>query len=133
MYYFAYGPNLNRRQVQERLPGSQPRFSAELPNYKLIFCGWSRQWRGGLASIKLSRGDKVLGAIYEAPDSELAKLDRLEDCPANYNRLKVTVYRDTGEPLEAITYIKARQSEETRPSAEYLAMMQQGYRDWGLV
>jgi gamma-glutamylcyclotransferase len=133
MYYFAYGPNLNRRQVQGCLPGSQPRFSAELANYKLIFCGWSRQWRGGLASIKLSRGDKVLGAVYEVPDKELAKLDRLEDCPANYNRLKVTVYRDTGEPLEAITYIKAKQSEETRPSAEYLAVIQQGYRDWGLI
>lgn len=133
MYYFTYSLNLNRRQMLERCPSGQPRFSAELPNYRLIFSGWSRQWRGGVASIKLSRGDKVLGAIYEIPDNDLAKLDRLEDCPATYNRLKVTVYRDISEPIEAITYIKSRQSEETKPSAEYLVVIQQGYRDWGLI
>ncbi len=32
--------------------------------------------------------------------------------------------------LETITYIKSQQSEETPPSKEYLAVIQQGYRDW---
>lgn len=133
MYYFAYASNLNRRQMRERCPDCQPRFTASLPNYRLIFTGWSRQWRGGIASIKLSGGDKVLGAVYEIQDKDLAKLDRLEDCPATYNRLKVAVYRDSGEPIEAITYIKSRQSEETKPSSEYLTVIQQGYRDWSLI
>ena len=133
MYYFAYGLNLNRKRMLECCPGSQTRFTAELPNYRLIFTGWSRQWRGGVASIKLSRGDKVLGAIYEISDIELTRLDRFEGCPDNYNRLKITVYRDTGEPIEAITYINNRQSEATKPSPEYLAVIQQGYREWGLI
>jgi len=75
----------------------------------------------------------VLGAVYEIPDTDLARLDRFEDCPGSYSRLKVMVYRDTGEPVEAVTYIKSRQSEETKPSPEYLSIIQQGYRDWGLV
>jgi gamma-glutamylcyclotransferase len=133
MYYFAYGSNLNKKQMAERCPDSKPGFSAELPDYKLIFTGWSRQWRGGVASIKLSGRDKVLGAVYEISDTDLAKLDRFEDCPGSYNRLKVTAYRDTGEPVEATTYIKARQADETKPSPEYLSIIQQGYRDWGLV
>jgi gamma-glutamylcyclotransferase (GGCT)/AIG2-like uncharacterized protein YtfP len=133
MYYFAYGSNLNRRLMAERCPGCQPRFTAELPNYRLIFTGWSRQWRGGIASIKSSRGDKVLGAIYEVPDADLARLDKYEGYPDAYNRLKVTVYRDTGEAVEAMTYIKKQQPEENKPSGEYLAVIQQGYRDWGLV
>jgi len=133
MYYFAYNTHLNKKQMSGHCPGSKPRFTAELPNYKLIFTGWSRQWRGGIASIKLSRRDKVLGAVYEIPDTDLARLDRFEDCPGSYSRLKVMVYRDTGEPVEAVTYIKSRQSEETKPSPEYLSIIQQGYRDWGLV
>jgi gamma-glutamylcyclotransferase len=133
MYYFAYNAHLNKKQMAGHCPDSKPRFTAELPNYRLVFTGWSRQWRGGVASIKLSSRDKVLGAVYEISDTDLAKLDRFEDCPVSYNRLKVTVYRDSGEPVEAVTYIKARQSEETKPSPEYLSIIQQGYRDWGLV
>ena len=133
MFYFAYGINLNRKLMAKRLPDCQPKFSAELPNYELVFTGWSRQWRGGVASIKSSRGDKVLGAIYEVAETGLARLDRYEGCPHNYNRLKVIVYRYSGEQIEAITYIKSGHLEEAKPSAEYLKVIQQGYRDWGLV
>lgn len=133
MYYFAYGSHLNKRQMAEHCPNGKPRFTAELPNYRLIFSGWSRQWRGSTASIKRSGRDKVLGAVYEIPETDLARLDKSEECPASYSRLKVTVYRDTGEPVEAITYIKIKQAEETKPSPEYLSNIQQGYRDWGLV
>jgi len=31
-----------------------------------------------------------------------------------------------------VTYIKAGRLEETQPSKEYLAAIQQGYRDWEL-
>ena len=133
MYYFAYGSNLNHRQLLECCPDNQLMFTATLQNYKLIFAGWSRQWRGGQASIKPFRGDKVLGAIYEISERDLRRLDKYEGYPDTYDRLKITVYRDTGESIEAITYIKLSQSEETKPSPEYLATIKQGYRDWGLI
>ncbi len=114
----------------ERCPGSQPEFIATLPNYKLVFVGWARQWRGGKASIRLFRGEKVRGAIYDVSEQCLRQLDKYED---SYDRLKVTVFNEDGEAIQAITYIKAGQSEETRPSAEYLSVIQQGYRDWGIV
>ena len=133
MYYFAYGSNLNRKQMQERCPDSKPMFIATLPNYKLVFVGWSRKWRGGVASIKPFRGEKVLGAIYDISEECLRHLDRCEGYPNIYNRVKVTVFDEDGEPIEAVTYIKAVQSEETQPSKEYLAIIQQGYRDWRIV
>lgn len=132
MYYFAYGSNLNKKQMMERCPESKPLFTAILPNYKLVFAGWSRQWRGGVVSIKPFRGDRVRGAIYEISERCLARLDRYEGYPGNYNRLKVTVFGEDDEPLEAITYIKAGQLEEKPPSKEYLAVIQQGLRDWRL-
>ncbi len=133
MYYFAYGSNLSKKQMLERCPGSQPRFTTTLPNYRLVFVGWSRQWRGGVASIRASRGDKVPGAVYEISEADLRHLDKYEGYPNDYNRLKVTVFDEDGTALEAVTYIKSRPSEETEPSREYLARLEQGYRDWGIM
>jgi len=130
VYYFAYASNLNRKQMLERCPDSEPKFLATLRNYKLVFAGWSRQWRGGYATIQLFRGERVLGAIYEISERDLRRLDKYEGYPGSYNRLKVTVFTEDGEPIEAITYIKSGQLEETPPSKEYLAVIQQGYRDW---
>jgi len=131
MYYFAYGSNLNRKQMQERCLDSKPKFIATLHNYKLVFVGWSRQRRGGVASIRISRGEKVLGAIYEVSEECLRRLDRYEG--SDYHRLNVKVNNEEGEPVEAVTYINVRQTEETKPSPEYLSVIQQGYRDWGLI
>jgi len=133
MDYFAYGSNLNRKQMLERCPNSKPKFIATLPNYKLVFVGWSRQWRGGVASIRPFRGEKVLGAVYEISDRDLGRLDGYEGYPRSFNRLNVTVFNEDGEPIQAVTYIKAGQSEETRPSPQYLSVIQQGYRDWEIV
>jgi len=130
MYYFAYGSNLSKKQMSERCPDSKPMFIATLPNYRMVFAGWSRKWRGGVASLKTFRGAKVPGAIYEVTEECLRRLDKYE---AGYNRVKVTVFDEDGEPVEAITYIKAGQIEETPPSKDYLAVIQQGYRDWSLV
>ena len=133
MYYFAYGSNLNRKQMQERCPDSKPKFVATLHNYKLIFSGWSRKWRGGVTTIRRFRRERVLGAVYDISEQCLRQLDRYEGYPDVYDRIKVTVFDEDGQPIEAITYIKSGQSEETQPSKEYLAVIQQGYRDWGIV
>jgi gamma-glutamylcyclotransferase (GGCT)/AIG2-like uncharacterized protein YtfP len=133
VYYFTYGSNLNKKQMQECCPDGKPLFVATLPNYKLVFVGWSRQWRGGIASIRPFRGEKVLGAVYQLSDKDLKRLDSYEGHPGNSNRLNVTVFDEDNEPVEAITYIKAEQSEETRPSKEYLSLIQQGCRDWGII
>ena len=133
MYYFAYASNLNRQQMRERCPESKPMFVATLPNYKLVFAGWSRQWRGGKASIQLFRGEKVMGAVYEVSERCLSRLDKYEGCPGDYHRLKVTVFDEDGGPVEAVTYIKSGQLDETLPSKEYLAVIQQGYKDWEIA
>jgi len=130
VYYFAYASNLNKKQMRERVPDSKPMFVATLPNYKLVFAGWSRQWRGGYATIALSRDDKVIGAIYELSERDLRRLDNYEGCPGKYKRINVTVFDEDGNAVEAVTYIKAGQLDETQPSKEYLAVIQQGYRDW---
>jgi gamma-glutamylcyclotransferase (GGCT)/AIG2-like uncharacterized protein YtfP len=119
--------------MSERCPDAQPKFVATLSNYKLIFAGWSRKWHGGVASIKPFRGERVIGAIYELSERGLRQLDKYEGYPDIYTRVNVTATDGFGNRMEAVTYIKVEQSEETQPSKEYLAIIQQGYRDWGIV
>jgi gamma-glutamylcyclotransferase len=130
VYYFAYASNLSKKQMQERCPDSQPKFIATLPNYQLVFAGWSRNWRGGVASIKPFRGEKVWGAIYEVTEACLRQLDRHQ---AGYQRLNVTVFDEDNEPHRAVTYIKSGRLEESLPSKEYLAIIRQGYQDWRIT
>lgn len=103
---------------------------AILPNYKPVFAGWSRQWRGGTVSLKPFRGERVHGAIYEVTEECLKRLDKYV---VGYERLRVTVFNEDSEPVQAVAYIKSGQLEEAPPSKEYLAAIRQGYQDWGLV
>ncbi len=133
MYYFAYASNMSRKQMAERYPEAKATAVATLPNFKLIFTGYSRQRKGAVASIRGSKGDKVIGAVYEISEAGLRKLDKYENYPIDYKHLNVRVFTDSGETYDAVTFIKARQEEEGQPSAEYRAIIQQGYRDWGII
>lgn len=132
MYYFAYASNLNREQMAERAPNSKPKFIATLPNFKLTFTARPGR-QGGVASITPHRGEKVLGAVYEISERDLKRLDGYESYPTIYDRRKVTVWTETNEAVETITYIKTDQSRELNPSPEYLTVIQQGCRDWQIV
>jgi gamma-glutamylcyclotransferase len=132
MYYFAYASNLNRRQMAERAPDSKPRFIATLPNFKLTFTARPGR-QGGVASITPHRGEKIIGAVYDVSERDLKRLDGYEGYPTVYDRRKITVWTETNEPIEAITYIKMEQSQEATPSPEYLAIIKQGYIDWQIV
>jgi gamma-glutamylcyclotransferase len=133
MYYFAYGANLNKKQMASICPDAKQISPVTLPNYKLIFTGWARQWHGGIATIRVNTGMKVLGALYEISEGCLKKLDAYEGYPGNYGRIKVRVFNGDGKALEALAYIKTGIAEESQPSKEYLAIVQQGYRDWSLI
>ena len=133
MNYFAYASNLNKKLMAQHCPDAKPKIVATLPNFKIVFTGFSRVRKGTEATIQGSKGDKVIGAIYEVTESCLRKLDKYEEAPVNYKHLNVRVFTDSGEAIDAVTYVKARQEEEGKPSPEYLAVIQQGYRDWGII
>lgn len=133
MYYFAYASNMCRKQMAERCPEAKATAVATLPNFKLVFTGYSRLRKGAVASIRGSKGDKVIGAVYEISEAGLRKLDKYENYPIDYKHLDVRVFTDSGETYDAVTFIKTRQEEEGQPSVEYRAIIQQGYRDWGII
>ncbi len=133
MYYFAYATDLNRRQLAKICPDSRPLFKAVLPNFKLIFTGWSRKTRGGIASVKPYQGEKVPGAVYELSDLDLQRLDKEMNSPAERLRITALVIGDDGDSAKATLYVNKKVSEEAEPSRDYLTEIQQGYRDWEIT
>jgi gamma-glutamylcyclotransferase len=131
MKYFAYGTNLCKAQMQEICRNEQkPGFVAVLPNYKLLFSGWSRKWRGGLATIRAFTGSKVRGAVYEVTDACMRRIDVHE---VGYERLNVIVFDEDNQAIQAVTHIRTGQFEDALPSAEYAAIIRQGYKDWRII
>jgi len=133
MYYFAYSSDLSLKNMSALCPGAKPLFTVVLPNYRIIFTGWVRQWRGGTATIRGCRDEKVLGAVYEISNRDLQIMDRHMGYPAVYDRLNLFVITRDGDSVEAVTYIKREPMEVTKPSREYLDAIRQGYKDWRIA
>jgi len=74
-----------------------------------------------------------VGAIYEISAECLKSLDICEGYPTNYTHMNVTVFKESGDAVEAITYVKVSQLDETQPAQEYLDIIKQGYKDWGIA
>jgi gamma-glutamylcyclotransferase (GGCT)/AIG2-like uncharacterized protein YtfP len=118
--------------MKQRCPDTKPKFSAVLPNYKLVFSGYSRILHGSTATIQPYKGAKVAGAVYEISEADVRKLDKFEDYPGTYTRLNVMVFNEDDVAVKAFTYVKSRQEPEGKPSPEYIATIKQGYKDWEL-
>jgi gamma-glutamylcyclotransferase (GGCT)/AIG2-like uncharacterized protein YtfP len=131
--FFAYGAALSRKYMAGRCPECKPKVSATLSHFQLVFTGWSRTSHGGTAALKPLRGARVKGGIYDVPDAALKKLDVSEGFPGQNIKQNVTINTETGEMLSCFTYVPAHPAEETKPAPEYLTLLQQGYRDWGLI
>ena len=78
------------------------------------------------------RGKLAVG-LETKPDNKPRDRETLDRYEALYNRLNVTVFNEDNEPVDAVTYIQSGQPEESKPSPEYISVIQQGYKDWRIV
>ncbi len=122
-YYFAYGSNLDRSQMQDRCPGSRVFRAGCLNGYQLDFTCFSQRWAGGVADVVRSEGAEVWGVIYEIIDSDLKSLDRYEGYPDVYTRFQTTIRSGESEVESVWTYTVREKSGPFRPSEKYLGIL----------
>ena len=65
MFYFAYGSNMDPRQMKMRCPSSRFDCVALLPDHKISFTLRSKRRRCGVANIVPSTGGEVFGVLYQ--------------------------------------------------------------------
>ena len=131
MYYFAYGSNLNWRQMQRRCPSSRFIGIARLPDYEFGITRHSRLRDCGTANVFPNQGMEVWGAVYDVSDSDLVIMDGFED---GYRREFLPVYphHDGGRPITALVYVAEIEANVPLPNAEYKRVILEGARHWPL-
>jgi gamma-glutamylcyclotransferase (GGCT)/AIG2-like uncharacterized protein YtfP len=126
MLYFAYAANLNHSHMSSLCPGAEALFSAVLENYTLTV----RQW----FNIEPKKGANVQGGVWYISKEHVHYLDRYEDSPELYERHAVEVVSDTGIVECLIYYMnKPFAIPLSYADPEYLRMVKQGYREWGIL
>lgn len=136
--YFAYGSNLDPRQMELRCPGHRVLCRARLHDHVLAFHGESRTWGGAVASVDPRADSIVHGVVYELRPGDFARLDRAEGYagpgePGNrYERVQFPVELENGETIEAFTYIRPGPELPALPTRDYRWKILSGMRHHGL-
>ena len=129
MLYFAFGSNLNRKQMKRRCSDSKYVGCYTLKNYKLSFRTNNYSGGvidGGVADIEKKKKSRVLGAIYKISKKDEKKLDIYEDFPSLYIKKYFKIYGK-----KVMFYYMPKKTKHVSPSRRYLNIIIQGYKDCG--
>ena len=121
MLYFAFGSNLNRKQIKRRCKNSRFISRHILKNYQLFFRG-----KYGAADVQRKKGSSVLGAIYDISKIDEKKLDVYEEFPKVYTKKYFKIWGK-----KVMFYYMSDKTKQTEPSRGYLNSIIQGYKDCG--
>jgi hypothetical protein len=129
MLYFAFGSNLDERQMRERCPDARLVGPAVLPNHVVCFAGFSRMRGGGVASLVARRGWKADGVLYDLSASDFARLDMFEGHPIVYERC-VKLLHAGKRKVRAHLYLHHSDA-FCPPASSYFGLIRRGYLRFG--
>ena len=136
MKNFAYGSNLCRDRLLDRVPSARYEFVAYLSGHALRFHKRSNI-DGSAKADAFSTGDEedtVWGAVVNIPDPDRWHLDQAESLGHGYTAEGVTVYDSEGRAHQAVAYL-AQESHidpHLRPYDWYRSLIVDGARARGL-
>ena len=140
MLYFAYGSNMDPRQIRQRCPTARFVSTAILPGYRIVFSLRSKRRRCGVANILPEIKNEVHGILFRINGrrdwdildaAEGYVPDRERSC--RYKRAVLKVYKPaSSKPIVAWAYIGIVETDPPLPSAAYLNQMLNGAQHWGL-
>ena len=123
--YFAYGSNMDPKQMASRCPGAEALGRARLADYELTFVWDSPGWGGGVGTVIPSSGREVWGVLWDLTDEHVESLDRYEGIAINaYIKDHVHVEAESGL-VNALIYL-ATDDRFKKPSAKYIDALVKG-------
>ena len=120
MFLFSYGSN-HPVQLADRL-GHDVRDAraAYVENWQRVFRGWSRRWKGGVASLVKKPRAVTYGYVARIDSADLDVLDRYEGVASgNYIRSTLQATTTDGRDVPAVVYV-ASSRDFNAPSNAYL-------------
>ncbi|MEJ5173377.1 MAG: gamma-glutamylcyclotransferase family protein [Hydrogenothermaceae bacterium] len=131
MYYFAYGSNMNLKQMERRCPSAKFSKRAYLQGYRFVYDGYSAVRNGPVANIVEDKDSIVWGVLFEIDEDCRNRLDSYEGYPDCYDRKVIKVKDDEGMEYEALVYLR-KPRPEGEPSKVYRNIVLEGARECGL-
>lgn len=132
--YFAYGSNLLKERLIERVPSALVRATGYIEGYKIKYNKRSKDGSGKCNLVKTEdQGARVYGVIYDFLDAEKPNLDKYEGLVSGYNAEEIRVITDNGE-MRAYTYVAADSAvdDSLRPYSWYKDFVVKGARQHSL-
>ena len=123
--YFAYGSNLLRERLLARCPSLSFASRAVLAGHQLAFDKASIDKSGKCAFVR-AEGENVLGVLWDVPNEDLGELDKHEGVGNGYEQCIVSVAREDGNTVEAVTYRATKHQQGLQPFDWYLALVVAG-------
>ena len=103
--YFAYGSNLSSFRLLQRLPEAEVSGIATLEAHQLC---WRKNGTDDSGKCDMAhtgnQGDVVYGVVYRMTLPEQEKLDEMASAGFGYERRNISIYRISGEKIDAFTY-----------------------------
>ncbi len=132
--YFAYGSNMNERQMTRRCPSARFVRNAILEGYRLDFVVRSDRWGGAVAGIISDSESKVEGVLYQLSGDDLDTLDAYENVnKGSYYRESIAIPGPDGTSVDAWVYFPNPDPHApVIPPKRYLDTMIEGARAHGL-
>jgi gamma-glutamylcyclotransferase (GGCT)/AIG2-like uncharacterized protein YtfP len=104
-YYFAYGSNINERQMRFRISSAKFFGVAILRDYQISLVQPRPYWGGAVVGAVSSLGSRIEGTLYEINQLDFKTLDFYQGVFAGEaKRVRVSVYQSEAVPIEAWTY-----------------------------
>ena len=119
--YFAYGSNLNIKQMKELCPSMQKVEPYMLDGWELSFNKY--------ADIRPNDGLGVYGALYYISDGDVKALDKFEQ---SYKKVHFNATLKNGKKERCMVYVMEERKKTAKPDEPYFQTIVQGYADWNL-
>ena len=131
--YYAYGSNLNLRQMARRCPTAKLLGTGVIPDYELLFRG--REEGKPYPTVRPCPGAQVPVAAFSVQPSDVHELDLYERVPSGLNRIRPIPTEGCHEGvsrgvLEGFWYVM-NDDRRLPPSQEYWEAIVEGYHDVG--
>lgn len=132
--YFAYGSNMLKARLIERVPSALVRATGYLECCQLRFNKRSKDGSGKCNVVKTEdQNDRVYGVLYDFLDDDKPTLDKHEGLGKGYNEEQVKVITDGGE-MGAYTYVAddSAVDDSLKPYSSYKDLVVEGARQHSL-
>jgi len=138
MLYFAYGSNMDPKQMKDRCPDAKVFGLGYLADHAICFPRRSLRRACGVSSVEPKVGQNTWGVVYEIGPRDIEALDKSEGYRSDrdrrqnaYNRVVVIVNIEE-EPVSVETYVAEPQEGTHLPNELYMSHILDGARHHGL-